>query len=76
MGAVQAVVGTLAIATFATIVQSQTSAHLSEGAGLNVPLAMSLAFGDAYRAAVVAGIVAIGLGFTLRARATREPVPG
>jgi EmrB/QacA subfamily drug resistance transporter len=68
MGAVQAVIGTLAIATFATIVQSQTAVHLAALGGANVALAMSQAFGDTYRVATVAGIIAIGLGFTLRAR--------
>jgi EmrB/QacA subfamily drug resistance transporter len=66
MGAVQAVVGTLAIASFATIVQSQTALHLAVGGSADVPTAMALAFGDTYRVAVVAGIAAIGLAFTLR----------
>jgi hypothetical protein len=66
MGAVGAVVGTLAIASFATIVQSQTAIHFAAGGSADVPTAMALAFGDTYRVAVVAGIAAIGLAFTLR----------
>jgi hypothetical protein len=69
MGAVQAVVGTLAIASFATIVQSQTAIHLAVGGHSDIPMAMAQAFGDTYRVAVVAGVVAVGLAFTLRQRA-------
>jgi EmrB/QacA subfamily drug resistance transporter len=100
-GAMQNVVVSLAIATYATYLQSRTAAHLAAlglGAGpAGVPrpseavpavaaalppaiqAALAAAFGDVYRLAMTAAIVAFLLALTLR-RASRpaaagEPIP-
>jgi EmrB/QacA subfamily drug resistance transporter len=61
--ALQNVVGSLAIATFATIVQARIPVHLAE---TGLPDATALAFGDVYRVALV--IISFGwlLVWTLR----------
>jgi EmrB/QacA subfamily drug resistance transporter len=69
MAAVQAVVGTLAIASFATIVQTRTGTYLTAGSSIQPDVAMATAYSDTYRVAVLAAGVAIALGFLLRQRA-------
>jgi EmrB/QacA subfamily drug resistance transporter len=65
-GALQNVVASLAIACFATLLQSSMAAHADPAQG----------FGDVFRVAMVMAIVAWGLSWTLRStprRASAEP---
>jgi EmrB/QacA subfamily drug resistance transporter len=76
-GALQNVVGSLAIATFSTVLQSRLPVHLAAAAasGQTGPAAQAnaaaQAFGDVYRVAMVAALLAWGLAWTLR----RQPAP-
>ena len=63
-GACQNVVSSLAIASFATLLQARTLVQ-ADGAPVT-PVAEAAAFGDVYRAAVVILILAVGMAFTLR----------
>jgi EmrB/QacA subfamily drug resistance transporter len=72
--ALQNVVGSLAIATFATIVQARIPVHAAE---TSLPDATALAFGDVYRVALV--IISFGwlLAWTLRSTPhVAAPAPG
>jgi EmrB/QacA subfamily drug resistance transporter len=80
--AMQNVVASLAIATFATILQARIPLHIAEaslvsgGAPSSALLdnATAFAFGDVYRTALVVVIVGWGLVWTLRRpRSTAEP---
>jgi EmrB/QacA subfamily drug resistance transporter len=78
-GALQNVVASLAIATFATILQARLPVHVAEAAraagGQPAPSALqdaaALAFGDVYRTALVLVVIAWALAWTLR----RAPAP-
>jgi EmrB/QacA subfamily drug resistance transporter len=81
--ALQNVVGSLAIATFATVLQMRLPVHVAAatataGGSPEAPAmaeAAAQAFGDVYRIAMVAVLVAWGLAWTLR-RPPVAPPPG
>jgi hypothetical protein len=81
--ALQNVVGSLAIATFATVLQMRLPVHVAAataaaGGSPESPAlaeAAARAFGDVYRIAMVAVLVAWGLAWTLR-RPPVAPPPG
>jgi EmrB/QacA subfamily drug resistance transporter len=72
--ALQNVVGSLAIAIFATLLQLRLPVHVAEATGLAAGFptsamladAAALAFGDVYRFALLIVVAAWGLGWTLR----------
>jgi hypothetical protein len=70
--ALQNVVASLAIATFATILQARLPLHLAEASDAGAPGpalladAAAFAFGDVYRAALTLIVLAWGLAWTLR----------
>lgn len=73
-GALQNVVASLAVASAATILQTRLAVHmapapagLAPGDPIGAGLA-ALAYGDTYRVAMVAALIAIGLGLTLGRR--------
>jgi EmrB/QacA subfamily drug resistance transporter len=81
--ALQNVAGSFAIASFATVLQSRLPVHLAEAAaaarGQPDPQAMAhaaaQAFGDVYRLAMLAAVVAWALAWTLRRdRASAAPL--
>jgi EmrB/QacA subfamily drug resistance transporter len=82
--ALQNVVGSLAIATFATILQARLPVHMAEATlaagGQPSPAMLSdaaaFAFGDVYRTALVVASVAWLLVWTLRRVQPSEPDPG
>jgi EmrB/QacA subfamily drug resistance transporter len=88
-GALQNVVGSLAIATFATVLQARVPIHVAQvaadAAGQPSPAmladAAAWAFGDVFRVALGLALVAWALAWTLRRRATAaepamvRPVP-
>jgi EmrB/QacA subfamily drug resistance transporter len=81
--ALQNVVASLAIATFATVLQSRLPVHIAEvtatAAGQPTPAlladASAWAFGDVFRSAMLLAVVAWGLAWTLRRRAPAVLVP-
>jgi EmrB/QacA subfamily drug resistance transporter len=81
--ALQNVVASLAIATFATILQARLPVHVAEAsvaaAGTPTPAlladAAAFAFGDVYRAALVLIVLAWGLVWTLRRQEPAVPSP-
>lgn len=81
--ALQNVVASLAIATFATILQARLPVHVAEAsvaaAGAPTPAlladAAAFAFGDVYRAALVLIVLAWGLVWTLRRQEPAVPSP-
>jgi EmrB/QacA subfamily drug resistance transporter len=80
-GALQNVVASLAIAAFATLLAARTPLHVAQAtaaAGGQPPPALlaaaaALAFGDAYRVALVLALVAWGLAWTLRPARPARP---
>jgi EmrB/QacA subfamily drug resistance transporter len=82
-GALQNVVASLAIATFATVLQSRLPTHIAEvtSAAAGQPTTAMLAdaaawaFGDVFRSAMLLAIVAWALAWTLRRRAPAVLVP-
>jgi len=84
-GATQNVIGSLAIASFATLLQARTAAHLvgagpSAQAGLGqVQGAMAAGFADVFGSALVLVALAVVLAFTLRrhpsAHSSAVPLP-
>jgi EmrB/QacA subfamily drug resistance transporter len=83
-GALQNVVGSLAIASFATILQARLPLHVAEAAaaaaGQPSPAALqnaaALAYGDVYRSALVLVGLAWLLAWTLRRRPAAAPAFG
>ncbi|HEY3061329.1 MAG TPA: DHA2 family efflux MFS transporter permease subunit [Chloroflexota bacterium] len=82
-GALQNLVGTLTIATFATLLQLRTPVHIAEvaAAAAGQPSAAALAdaaawaFGDVFRAALVLAVIGWALAWTLRRPARPASAP-
>lgn len=74
-GALMTVVGSLAIASFATLFQSRLVGYAATSGVAGRPMTLALAFDDTFVVAAVVGAVAVGLALLLPARAAYDGAP-